>query len=207
MKINECSSTFMQNSRHVNDIITENETNSIEKKSILKTCNWFRRHSDHWEEAFITHRLTYLPPDTAKFASTLYAWNIYAFTQLSLISALPKLVAIVLLADPRMRLVFARSNYYEKAVMDGDVRGVRSRLQCYTQRSKSCCKLTAFLHVRSLLFTLTLILRHSRTGTVWFYTSTNNKRAARPKLYTKSLTRDLKLMYSRLTLVRISINH
>ena len=53
---------------------------------------------------------------------------------------------------------------------------------------------------------LTLILRRSRTGTVWFYTSTSNKRAARPKLYTKSLTRDLKRMYSRLTLVRISIN-
>ena len=53
---------------------------------------------------------------------------------------------------------------------------------------------------------LTLILRRSRTGTVWFYTSTSNKRAARPKLYTMSLTRDLKRMYSRLTLVRISIN-
>ena len=53
---------------------------------------------------------------------------------------------------------------------------------------------------------LTLILRRSRTGTVWFYTSTSNKRAARPKLYTKSLTRDLKLMYYRLPLVRISIN-
>ena len=53
---------------------------------------------------------------------------------------------------------------------------------------------------------LTLILRRSRTGMVWFYTSTSNKRAARPKLYTKSLTRDLKHMYSRLTLVRISIN-
>ena len=53
---------------------------------------------------------------------------------------------------------------------------------------------------------LTLILRRSRTGTVWFYTSTSNKRAARPKLYTKSLTRDLKRMYSRFTLVRISIN-
>ena len=51
---------------------------------------------------------------------------------------------------------------------------------------------------------LTLILPCSRTGTVWFYTSTSNKRAARPKLYTKSLTRDLKLMYSRLTVVRIS---
>ena len=57
-----------------------------------------------------------------------------------------------------------------------------------------------------ILIELTLILRRSRTGTVWFYTSTSNKRAARPKLYTKSLTRDLKLMYSRLTLVRISIN-
>ena len=53
---------------------------------------------------------------------------------------------------------------------------------------------------------LTLILRRYRTGTVWFYTSTSNKRAARPKLYTKSLTRDLKHMYSRFTLVRISIN-
>ena len=52
---------------------------------------------------------------------------------------------------------------------------------------------------------LTLILRRSRTGTVWFYTSTSNKRAARPKLYTKSLTRDLKRLYSRLTLMRISI--
>ena len=52
---------------------------------------------------------------------------------------------------------------------------------------------------------LTLILRRYRTGTVWFYTSTSNKRAARPKLYTKSLTRDLKLMYIRLRLVRISI--
>ena len=33
-------------------------------------------------------------------------------------------------------------------------------------------------------FILTLILPRSRTGTVWFYTSTSNKRAARPKLYT-----------------------
>ena len=53
---------------------------------------------------------------------------------------------------------------------------------------------------------LTLILPRSRTGTVWLYTSTSNKRAARPKLHTKSLTRDFKLMYSRFTLVRISIN-
>ena len=59
-----------------------------------------------------------------------------------------------------------------------------------------------YIHV-----SLSLILRRSRTGTVWFYTSTSNKRAARPKLYTKSLTRDLKRMYNRFTLVRISINH
>ena len=57
-----------------------------------------------------------------------------------------------------------------------------------------------------ILLPITLILRRSRTGTVWFYTSTSNKRAARPKLYTESLTRDLKRMYSRFTLVRISIN-
>ena len=57
----------------------------------------------------------------------------------------------------------------------------------------------------NVLFVLTLILPRSRTGTVWFYTSTSNKRAARPKLYTESLTGDLKLMYSRFTLVRISI--
>ena len=56
------------------------------------------------------------------------------------------------------------------------------------------------------LRTLNLILRRSRTGTLWFYTSTSNKTAARPKLYAKSLTGDLKLMYSRLTLMRISIN-
>ena len=66
-------------------------------------------------------------------------------------------------------------------------------------------------HIRSIRVDrsapcLTLILRRSRTGTVWFYNSTSNKRAARPKLYTKSLTGDLKLMYSRFTLVRISIN-
>ena len=60
--------------------------------------------------------------------------------------------------------------------------------------------------VQRNLSKITLILRRSRKGTVWFYTSTSNKRAARRKLYTKSLTRDLKLMYSRLTLVRISIN-
>jgi len=57
----------------------------------------------------------------------------------------------------------------------------------------------------ALYGSISLILRRSRKGTVWFYTSTSNKRAARPKLYTKSLTMDLKCMYSRLTLVRISI--
>jgi hypothetical protein len=46
--------------------------------------------------------------------------------QLSLILAVPKLDAAVLLADPRMGLVFTRSNYYEEALMDDDVRGVLS---------------------------------------------------------------------------------
>ena len=72
-------------------------------------------------------------------------------------------------------------------------------------------ELAAWLADKVLAFaepkcSLTLILRRSRTGTVWFYTSTSNKNAARLKLYTKSLTRDLKRMYSRFTLVRISIN-
>ena len=65
---------------------------------------------------------------------------------------------------------------------------------CYTAALQTCDK-----------YCLPLILRRSRTGTVRFYTSTSNKRAARPKLYTKSLTRDLKRMYSRFTLVRNSI--
>ena len=64
---------------------------------------------------------------------------------------------------------------------------------------------TASMQLTSWWWALTLILRRSRTGTIWFYTSTSNKRSAPPKLYTKSLTRDLKLMYSRFTLVRISI--
>ena len=75
------------------------------------------------------------------------------------------------------------------------------------------CILSITFHFRSLYIVsychiyiyLTLILPRSRTGTVWFYTSTSNKRAARPKLYTESLTRDLKLMYSRFALVRIAI--
>ena len=71
-----------------------------------------------------------------------------------------------------------------------------------------CCSCDIYFmkHLVSQVEGLTLILRRSHMGTVSFYTSTSNKRAARPKLYTKSLTRDLKLMYSRLTLVRISIN-
>ena len=72
-----------------------------------------------------------------------------------------------------------------------------STLDFWAEIMEACCKVKNGL---------THILRRSRTGTVWFYTSTNNKRAARPKMYTKSLTRDLKRMYSRLTLVRISIN-
>jgi len=67
-----------------------------------------------------------------------------------------------------------------------------------------CVPSYSFLYYSTLFYTLyahtnnlqlTLILRCSHTGTVWFYTSTSNKRQARPKLYTKSLTRDLKLMY------------
>ena len=71
----------------------------------------------------------------------------------------------------------------------------------------SYCTITnsMFHQLQRIRFRLTPILRRSRTGTVWFYTSASNKRAARPKLYTESLTRDLKLMYSRFTLVRISI--
>ena len=74
-----------------------------------------------------------------------------------------------------------------------------------------CCFMSVTLDYlqfwsRKQTIDLTLILRRSRMGTVWFFTSTSNKKAARPKLYTKSLTRDLKRMYSRFTLVRISIN-
>jgi len=39
---------------------------------------------------------------------------------------------------------------------------------------------------------LTLILRRSRTGTVWFYTSTSNKRAAPPKIVHKVINKGLK---------------
>ena len=83
------------------------------------------------------------------------------------------------------------------------------RHNCYQPQLHKCnhASRNLQLHMRgSWKRGLTLILRRSRTGTVWFYTSTSNKRAARPKLYTNSLTRDLKRMYSRLTRVRISIN-
>ena len=69
----------------------------------------------------------------------------------------------------------------------------------------AACSFYSIILISKAKWCLTRILRRSHMGTVWFYTSTSNKRAARPKLYTKSLTRDLKLMYSRLTLVRISI--
>ena len=81
--------------------------------------------------------------------------------------------------------------------------GIRTRNS--SKRAAADPRLRPHGHWDRLRTQLTLILRLSRTGTVWFYTSTSNKRAARPKLYTKSLTRDLKHMYSRLTLMRISI--
>ena len=74
--------------------------------------------------------------------------------------------------------------------------GTKSHLKYIVEYTQNCHENVQYL---------TLILRRSHTGTVGFYTSTSNKRAARPKLYTKSLTRDLKRMYSRFTLVRISI--
>ena len=80
-------------------------------------------------------------------------------------------------------------------------------LRQQTQSNNSCDNIIqGWGCMQPLRRVLTLILPRSRTGTVWFYTSTSNKRVAGPKLYTESLTRDLKLMYSRFTLVRISIN-
>ena len=76
---------------------------------------------------------------------------------------------------------------------EDDIRN-ETKIKNWTRRIQDCNK-----------WKLSLILRRSRTGTVWFYTSTSNKRAARPKQYTESLTRDLKRMYCRFTLVRISI--
>ena len=75
--------------------------------------------------------------------------------------------------------------------------------QCMRSQEKDITRSVSVISLHN--YTLSLIVRRSRMGTVWFYTSTSNKRAARPKLYTQSLTRDLKLMYNRLTLVRISI--
>ena len=82
---------------------------------------------------------------------------------------------------------------------------IMTYVSCHTKKSAHVLRYARYVSFYYWGY-LTLILRRSRTGTVWFYTSTSNKRAARPKLYTESLTRDLKLMYSRLTLVRISIN-
>ena len=88
-----------------------------------------------------------------------------------------------------------------------DRRGTNFRLHHSINGQFHCSLMSLLKEISVRAWTaLTLILRRSRTGTAWFYTSTSNKRAARPKLYTKSLTRELKLMYSRLTLVRISIN-
>ena len=90
----------------------------------------------------------------------------------------------------KLRFLFAMALLYMFRVTISPI--IRSKMLYMATGELAHCKLT-------------LILRRSRTGTVWFYTSTSNKRAGRPKQYTESLTRDLKLMYSRLTLVRISI--
>jgi len=58
-------------------------------------------------------------------------------------------------------------------------------LQVNLSRSLKTC-LSLKLPVIGSSTVLSLILRRSRTGTVWFYTSTSNKRAARPKLYTEN---------------------
>ena len=87
----------------------------------------------------------------------------------------------------------------------GSSKGVYATCKIFIRCRLFQC-VTVFSGILPNIKIITLILRRSRTGTVWFYTSSSNKRTARPKLYTKSLTRDLKLMYSRFTLVRISIN-
>ena len=109
-----------------------------------------------------------------------------------------------------MWLVASLTGYYRSEVFDMPPTSVRFYIcfLIYRVIRRWFINLLSFMlcwssHVK---LCLPLILRRSRTGTVWFYTSTSNKRAARPKLYTKSLTGDLKRMYSRFTLVRISIN-
>ena len=72
--------------------------------------------------------------------------------------------------------------------------GIRRRFKCQPQRQTRTRSLNPYPKA------------FPYGNAVGFYTSTSNKRAARPKLYTKSLTRDLKRMYRRFTLVRISIN-
>ena len=102
--------------------------------------------------------------------------------------------------------------YAKNANTNFDVHGPAHRTRIFKCNQHDATSYNLFISVkcstcfRWFLRPLSLILRRSRTGTVWFYTSTSNKGAARPKLYTKSLTRDLKCMYSRFTLVRISIN-
>jgi len=53
-------------------------------------------------------------------------------------------------------------------------------LSNYTE--KLAFKQHFLFHFIYLLTYLSLVLRRSRTGKVWFYTSISNKRAARPKL-------------------------
>ena len=107
-----------------------------------------------------------------------------------------------------MTLYFEQHNVCVKCVHCGCAlcTALHLLLTGHLSRTGSKLRLPSFnLHMEHEQI-LTFILRRPRTGTVWFYSSTSNKRAARPKLYTKSLTRDLKRMYSRFTLVRISTN-
>ena len=92
--------------------------------------------------------------------------------------------------------------------MFADVNLTKYYLKCLSEvkvQKETFWYMTSRKQIDEVVDAITLILQRSRSGTVWFYTSTSNKRAVRPKLYTKSLTRDLKRMYSRLTLVRISV--
>jgi hypothetical protein len=96
---------------------------------------------------------------------------------------------------------------YAKNIFEADsLSSDQKFFMCYGIQKFTAVFIAAHTWNLSAASTLTLILPRSRTETVCFYTSTSNKSAARPKLYTKSLTGDLKLMYSRLTVVRISIN-
>ena len=61
---------------------------------------------------------------------------------------------------------------------------LKPRGHCDRHNLNTCITLHNFTSPYKEYKKLTLILRRSRTGTVWFYTSTSNKRVARPKLYT-----------------------